>query len=302
MQIPTGEIVQLVRSPSIEGLYDVDLSGVDQLRRCSSVDCHVVVYPYSRRLSAAEIKLNPFEEYVRDILSLQRSAYVRISSDFDKLFGFLLGGLITLVFVFCNPGDLLSVESVVSILGAFFIGKELWDDIDGFLVRLTRSWPIRYQQNYYSYRLERHTTLTQYSRLAKRQRYGKTTLLPELMDFIAQSNSQTVRMRFERGELASQPDGAVHVLSLSLDPSQAREFEQGGFLLGVKLSLNRRLCGVECSTELFQSLDKGTAGCLDNDGAWHDGAVFCRRTVSVGRLKWFIGNTVLASRRLVTMV
>jgi hypothetical protein len=160
---------------------------------------------------------------------------------------------------------------------------------------------VRFQSNYYSYRLERHTTLTLYSRLAKTHRYGKATVLPELMDFISQSNSQTVRMRFERGELRAEKGESAHMLSISVEPSLLGEFEQAGYLFGVKVSLNRRFLFMENSTELFQSLDKGSPGCLDAAGQWHDRAAFYRRTISAGRLKIFVRSGVTPECRLVAL-
>lgn len=41
------------------------------------------------------------------------------------------------------------------------------------------------------------------------------------------------------------------------------------------------------SLELFQSIDNCARGCLDEDGNWVQGAVFYRRTFSLGRVKFY---------------
>ena len=292
--IPGSIAVVLERNTEIDHLYDVELQGLADLAGCSSAECHLVVYPYSRRISSANIALNPFEEYVKDIASLQKSAYTRVTSEFNKLFGLLLGALITIVFICCKPEELVSVESIVSILAAFFIGKDLWDDIDRMLVDLTRAWPLRLQESYYSYRLERGTTMALYSALAKRRRYGQATVLPTKMDFISQSNSQTVRMWFEGRDLRALGEPQAHILSIAVDPaSLTKELEQAGYLFGVKLSLSRRVGPVTVHTELFQSLDKGQAGCLELSGKWVPGGAFYRLTVTIGRVKLFLRSGVV---------
>lgn len=295
----THHFVRVNRNPDIRHLYDVELREVEQLARYDTVECHVVVYPYSRLVSSDDIALSPFEEYVRDIQSLQKSSYTPIVSNFGRLFGIFLGALITAVFIKFKPEDLVSVESVVSILGAFLIGKELWDDIDRALINLTKHWPLRLMEGYYSYKLEKDTTLTHYSSLAKKHRYGKHTILPDKIDFIEQSNSQTVRTLISGRDLRGMYGPAVHLLSVAVDPDKVEEFERTGSMFGVKLSLNHAVFGVNFSTELFQSLDGNKAGCLDNHGAWHADGVFYRRTVSAGRIKLFVASGVVNNRTIV---
>ncbi|MBD3242565.1 MAG: hypothetical protein GF331_18390, partial [Chitinivibrionales bacterium] len=250
-----ADFVRENRNAEIRHLYDIELRRLELLSRYSSVECHVVVYPYSRLVSSADITLSPFEEYVRDIQSLQKSSYTPIVSNFNKLFGLFLGAVITAVFMHFKPDDLVSVESVVSILGAFLIGKELWDDIDRMLVNLTKRWPLRLMEGYYSYKLEKDTTLTHYSKFAKRHRYGKDTVLPDKIDFIEQSNSQTVRTCFSGRDLRGLEGPAVHLLSVAINPECVDEYQNRGSLFGVKVSLNRAILGVTFSTELFQSVD-----------------------------------------------
>ena len=190
-------VILLRRNEELPNRYEVEMHGLDRLRSYDRVECDVVFYPYSRTICSDNIHFYPFEEYVDDVLSNQRSAYAEIVSPWNQLFGLALGLLIALIFAFLHPASLLDIEAIVSVFGAYVIGKELWDDIERLLVNATKNWRLRYQESYYRYRLEKRTTLTYYSYLAKRRRYGKATLLPEKIDLIQQSNSQTLRMCFD---------------------------------------------------------------------------------------------------------
>ncbi|HUT21709.1 MAG TPA: hypothetical protein VM366_21350 [Anaerolineae bacterium] len=299
VEIPFQDIIRLRKNEDVPYIYDVAVEGFQRLSAYSQVECHVVLYPDSRQVSSQDIAFYPFEEYVRDVLSHQRSAYAAIERQFNELFGLLLGAAIALVFARLKPTELLSIESIVSVFGAYAIGKELWDDIERALVHVSKNWRLRYQENDYRYRLEKHTTLTNYSYLGKRRRYRKAAWLPERVDFIKQSNSQTLRMCFDTRELRVPPGPAAHIHSIHVDPELLDALEEEGFLFGVKLSLNRRTLGVTHGLELFQSIDGGARGCLDEEGTWVEGAVFYRRTFSLGRLKYYHGKGIVRGATIV---
>ncbi len=299
MDIPFQNIIRLRKNESVPNIYDVSAQGFDRLSAYRQVELHTVLYPYSRQVSSQDIAFYPFEEYVRDVLSQRRSAYAAKRGQYNELFGLLLGVAIALIFAHFKPEDLFSIESIVSVFGAYTIGKELWDDIGRALVHLTKDWPIRLQDSYYRYRLEKHTTLTGYSFLAKRRRYGRLAVLPEKIDFIKQSNSQTLRMAFNMREMAVPAGVATHIHSIHVAPEVLEAFEEAGFLFGCKLSLNKRFLGITRSLELFQSIDGGTRGCLAADGAWVDGAAFYRRTFSLGRIKWYWKQGLIHDRAIV---
>lgn len=328
---PLQNAILLRRNEELPNRYEVEMHGLDQLRSYDRVECDVVLYPYSRTICSDNIHFYPFEEYVDDVLSNQRSAYAEISSPWNQVFGLALGLLIALIFAFLHPASLLDIEAIVSVFGAYVIGKELWDDIERLLINATKNWRLRYQEGYYRYRLEKRTTLTYYSYLAKRQRYGKATLLPEKIDLIQQSNSQTLRMCFDtrdwdslqklqapadegRRDLDTSQPGTAHIHSIHVDPSLVDDLHRDGFLFGVKLSLGRRVCGVTRSLELFQSLQAGqpvrpdgskaapnraSLGCLDHIGRWHEGAVFYRNTLTLGRLKLYLNYGLVPGQSLV---
>ncbi|MFL7807569.1 MAG: hypothetical protein ACK2VD_15465 [Anaerolineae bacterium] len=291
--IPFQHIIRLHKNDDVAYIYDVAVEDAPRLNAYSQVECHVVLYPYSRQISSQDLAFYPFEEYVRDVLSRERSAYVAVQEQFNETFGLLLGAAIALVFARFKPAELVSIESIVSVFGAYVIGKELWDDIERALVEVSKNWRLRFQEGYYRYRLEKHTTLTTYSYLAKRRRYGQAALLPERVDLIKQSNSETVRMCFDTRELPFPSGAAGHLCSIHVDPACVEAFEREGFLFGIKLSLNHRHLGITRSLELFQSIDHCARGCLDEEGNWTEGGVFYRRTFSLGRLKFYHQKGVL---------
>ena len=183
-------IIRVRKNQKMPEIYDVELDHVQELKPLSSVECHIVFYPYSRKVTSAHFEFTPFEEYTNDIRSRQKSAYSQIRNHFSNIFGLFLGALIAVVFLIFKPSELVSIESIVSIIGAYLLGKELWEDIEDLLINISRNWPIRYVENYYYYRLEKHTTLSLYSYMAKKRRYGKEAMLPEKMDMIQKRNSQ----------------------------------------------------------------------------------------------------------------
>lgn len=299
MDVPFQNIIRLRKNEAVPNIYDVSAQGFDRLSAYRQVELHTVLYPYSRQVSSQDIAFYPFEEYVGDVLAQQRSAYAAMRSQYNELFGLLLGLAIALVFARFKPEDLFSIESIVSVFGAYTIGKELWDDIGRALVHLTKNWSVRLQDSYYRYRLEKRTTLTGYSFLAKRRRYGRLVVLPERIDFIKQSNSQTLRMAFDMRETAVPAGAATHIHSIHVEPEVLKVFEEAGFLFGCKLSLNKRFLAITRSLELFQSIDGCTRGCLAADGTWVDGAVFYRRTFSLGSLKWYWKQGLIRDRTIV---
>lgn len=294
-----GQMVHLHRHADLPGVYDVNLQRLDKVAGYDFLECHLVLYPYSRQLNSDLISVLPFEEYVRDILAQQRSAYKSIGQRGKNLFGITLGGFLLLLFALFQPVELYSIESIVTIIGAYAIGKELWGDLENWLVNATASSRLRFQPVYYSYQLERNTTITKYFFLARTNRYGYPMPLPYKMDFIQQSNSQTVRMLFRIADLPLREDGAMHLLSLHLPPGLAGEFEEKGFLFGVKWGLGKKYGPLQRVDEVFQSFNGQSLGCLDAGNQWLEDKAFLRKTIALGRLKWYRKNQLLDAVELI---
>lgn len=296
---PYCGIITFKKNPELASTFDVEMNNIPELRKFSSVECHIVIYPYSRNINSKNISVYPFQEYVNDILSRQRSAYERISSPMSNLFGLFLGLLITLVFFVLKREDLYSVESIVSVIGAYIIGKELWSDLENFMINLTKNMRLRYIEDYYSFELEKQTTLTHYSYLAKKERYGKSSLMPDKMDYIEQSNSHTIRMFFNSDSLNLMHGASVHLLSLHIDREKFKEFEKRGFMLGVKISLNKKRTVFQRSFEYFQSIHGMETGCLDEKCTWVPGGIFSRNTLLAGRIKYFKSTGLIKNETMI---
>lgn len=295
-----SHLVQVGKDEAFPHIFDVELTGLERLQGFDSLEFHAVVYPYSRKVDAHHISFKPYEEYVEDIAGDQRSSYARIGEPFRNIFGIILGVFIILIFACFKPEELFSIESIVSVFGAYTVGKELWSDLEAWLVKLTDNRKLRFQPRYYMYKLERHTTVTRYSRLARKHRYGMSVVLPDQMDFIQQSNSQTIRMYFNHADYGGVlAENKVHVLSIHLDPEALSAFEEGGYMLGFKISLNRHIGHYRRSIELFQSFDGASKGCLDLQELWVPEAVLCRNTFSLSRWKWYQAQYLVPQMSLI---
>ncbi len=288
-----SRLVQVLKNEAFPHLFDIELTGAQRLRTFDSAECHVVIYPYSRQVNARHIAFRPYEEYVEEIEGHQRSSYARIGEPFRNVFGILLGTAILLIFACFKPEALFSVEAIISVFGAYTIGKEMWGDLESWLIKTTDNRKLRFQPRYYLYKLERHTTVTRYTRLARKNRYGVAMILSDKMDFIEQSNAQTVRMHFDREDYGDLAENKVHILSVHIDPAQLAAFEKRSYLLGFKLSLNHKWGPFVRSLEFFQSFDGAKRGCLDLQEKWISEAVLCRRTLSFRRWKWYRSQFVM---------
>ena len=91
------------------------------------------------------------------------------------------------------------------------------------------------------------------------------------------------------------------MLSIRLDPKLVQEFENDGFMLGVKLSFNKRFLGITRGCEFFQSIDKDLKGCLDEKGTWANDTLFYRKTFILGRIKFFLGKGLIKDKSIVDL-
>ncbi len=289
--LPCDDIIHFRESSDPTIFFDIELQNIDRLTQYDSVELHLVFSPYSRNVTSKNFIFFPYEDYSHDISTHMKSIYTKIGSIGDNLFGLGLGFALAVIFYIFKPSELFSVESVVSIIAAYAIGKELWADIDNGLVRLTKNWRIQFRKSYYLYRMERGTTLTRYAQIAQSNRYGLLALNPGLFDFIQQKSSQTLRMYFDSECIRAHKGASAHIFSIRVDPETSRLLVAKGYMIGMKTSFNRHCAGLIRSVELFQSIsktmDSSCKGCIDSAGEWREGAIFYRRTEAFGRLKYF---------------
>lgn len=300
MDAPLQGLIRLKQNPNLPQIYDVELNNIDALKGYDSVEVHLVLYPFSRQITADSYKFNPFEEYANDISTRRRSLYTRVPRPANSLFGIFLGIAIILFFLVVRPSEVYSLQSIVAILGAYFIGKDLWNDIEAALVNLSKDWTLRYQTSYYEYQVEKNTTLTNYSALAREHRYGKASLLPEQMEFISNANSKTIRMKFSRQDLNGFHEATAHILAMRFDPRVDQEFIRAGYMFSAKISLNERALFIRRSNEYFQSLNAGERGCLNFNNEWTSDAALARHALFLGRLRYLAGKRIVPAVQIVT--
>lgn len=293
------EIVSFIQNKDNPYIFDVSITDIDVLSQYDSVECHFVIYPYNRNIFSENITFYPFEEYVKDILSYKNSAYVIIKNHFNKVFGLFVWFLIILVFYYIKPVELLSVEAFVSVIGAYIVGKELREDIDNFLQDITKCWFITFQENYYKFALVKWTTLSNYSYFAKVQRYWKSPLLPKKMNFIEQSNSQTLRIYFDKNDFKIHAGKQAQVTAIHIQNEKLDRFKKYWFMFGVKISLNKYFMWIKNSTELFQSIHNYNIWCLDEKWTWNNWDVFYRKTHSLGKIKYFRKKWIIDNQKLI---
>lgn len=279
---------------SQKGIYDIELQNTEELRKFSSVESHILIYPLSRNIKADHVFCNPFEEYIQDIKEGDSYIYSRASFVFNKVLGITLGAVIFFIFLIFAPQAFLSIDSVVAIFAAYIIGKELGSDLEIFLVNISHNWRLQFCKDYFKYRLEKATPLTNYTRYAKKQRYGKVSILPTRMDFDKRSNSQIVRMRFKKKDLEGKSN--IHILSIKISDKQINEFEKEGYVMGFKLCLNKKRILFTDSLEIFQALCKENIGCLDEKDRILKGFAFFRRVFRLSRIRFNFKTGILKGK------
>jgi len=298
IEIDYRHIIELRRANKFKEFYDIQINKVSSLRKFHSFECHFVLYPYHRTIDSSHLKFSPFEEYVADLNNHHKSIYSRITDASNKFFGLFLGGLITLIFALFQPNGLLSVEAIVSIFAAYTVGKEIWVDIQKFFRKITKYSKLSFVENYYSFQLEKHSTLARYSNLAKKFRYPNMPILPNQMDFIQQSNSQTLRLNFLKRDIEHLTEDSAHLFTFQVDSKVQELLETQGFMLGVKFAVSKRSFFGKRTFEFFQSYNNFALGCLDERDNWQANTVFFRKTFMIGNLKYFGKNGLIADKQM----
>ena len=299
MNTALDNLIRLKQNSDFSYIYDVELNNIPALKQYESVEVHLVLYPFARQILSDNYRFTPFQEYANDISTRRRSLYTRVPHPANSIFGIFLGIFIILIFLALKSSEVYSLQSIVAILGAYFIGKDLWNDIEAALVNISKDWKLRYQTTYYEYQVEKNTTLTNYSALAREHRYGKASLLPEQMEFISNANSKTIRMKFSQGDLRAFQENTAHILGIRLDPDLAEEFTRAGFMFSIKLSLNQRVLFFRRAQEFFQSLNGGERGCLNFQNNWMRDAALARDAYFLSNLRYLAGKRIVPAAALI---
>ena len=243
----------------------------------------------------------PYEEYVRDIEVGRRSTFEKIDPFADKFFGVLLGILIALLFWVVKREDLLSVQSLAAILGAYALGKEMWLDLDNFLVNTSKKWDFRWREAQYFYAKEDFGTIQRFWRLARTRRNGQPFILPEFLDFMTHSNSKTVELSFDKASLSRYKTGTeIQFGSVVFKPESEPDLKAEGAMFGFKFSLRQRFWIGDLTYEVFQAVEKNQTGTVDSQGNWHFDSVVYRKVWNFGRFRFYLSKDLIKDFKLIS--
>jgi hypothetical protein len=265
--------------------YAVELKNAKELKHFSEVDIDITVYPYSKLIFSQNFNFSPLNDYWEDINDGQKSVYRKIIPSGSKLFGLGLGALITTFFYIFRPNQLSSIDGIVSLVGIYLVGKEMWTDLNNFLERTSQKYFIRWYPQMYSLEIVTDTTLSNYVRRAREKRFENGLILPAQFDLIKQSNAQTIRLKYQVDSLNKSNLDFNRIALLEIEDNIAKHFNIANSQIGLKITLTKRLLGLSLSNEFFQALDSGKSGSLNKKNKWTEDTVLHRKTFSLGRIK-----------------
>lgn len=266
-------------------IIDIGLKDLNNLKDGQSLAVTMLFYPYTRDINSSNFKLLPYEEYVEEISEGGRTTYEIIDDFSDKLFGIILAVIIVSVFGLWQTELLFSVESVVAIIGAYIAGKELWGDIDNWLQKISKGWFFSWKDRDFYYQKLDFGSIQNYTRYSRNIRYGSAFVLPGKIDFVNQSSSKILELKFSPKELGLIATDSAHVVSLEYQKELEKTFVNHDYILAAKLNIITNFLGLEINSEYFQSKDRNQIGCLDLAGNWLVGKSMLRKSFKIGNLK-----------------
>jgi hypothetical protein len=264
----------------------VTLNHLPKLAEFAAAEVTLSFYPYDKNLDADSFRFLPYQEYLEDVQHGQRTTYQPSNFIGDKFFGLWLSTMAFSLVGLLNPTKLYTLEAVLSILGAYALGKELWNDVDDFLIRLTKNWSLQWHEADYYYQREDFGTVQRFAQFARLKRYGNETTLASKLDFVTHSNSQTIDLYFRHSDLSHPNQKSARILSCEfVEPKKVRKSKVKG-LWTAKISVHKSLLGFRLVQEAFQAEDATVSGTLDVGNHWKKGKVRVRQYLKIGRLSW----------------
>lgn len=246
-------------------------------------------YPYDRDIAAENYKFLPYEEYVDEVTAGGNTLFEPVTDPFRLLFGISVAASIGIVVAIIDVNSILSVEALVSMFGAYTVGKEIWPDVNGFLIGLSRRWRVSWRAQQFSLIREDYGTIQQFYTLARKKRYERIVATPSRLEFNEHSNSKIVDLLYSFRDIKAAKHQPVKILSIF---SGDRALVKLGYMLGVKIAESRKLLFINFNTEYFQARDNGKLGIVDRHGGWREKQAIVRKTISVGRFKVYLRSKV----------
>lgn len=258
--------------------------------KSSNKDIHLTafVYPFNKDISSDDYQIVPFEEYSDDVSKGKKSSYKPVPQFRGELFGLFLGALIALIFALINARELFTVESTVSIIGTYLVGKELWNDLDNFLSNLTANWRVKWYDEDYPLQRENFGTIQKFYDTAREERYQQLTIYPRMLDFTTHSNSKTIDAYYPKADLSNKATGNPRICSIKFNTKKLKY----NFMLGIKIRLTTKILFLNINDEYFQASKGKEIGTLDSGGTWKK-ALLHKRTVNIDRLKIYMTERLI---------
>jgi len=282
-----------VKKPQDEdNLIDVGLSDLKFIKDINSLAVTTMFYPVSRDITSDDFTLLPYQEYTDEISEGGRTTYEVIHDFSGKLFGIFLASIIFIIFQL-NQDQVFSIEAAVGIIGAYIAGKELWSDLNIWLQKISKNWKFSWKDKEFYYQKVDFGSIQNYTRYIRNTRYGSNFILPTKLDFINQSSSKILELKYSQKELDLMSKDYTHLVSLEYPAKFGKEFTKNEYLLAIKLSLIKNVFGIEIISEYFQSKYENSTGCLDFNGNWLENKTMLRKAVKIGNLKIYLENTPL---------
>jgi hypothetical protein len=275
----------------------VFLINTKKLKHLNSVEVSIMLYPYSKILNSNSFKILPFEEYIDDLNKSKRSSYKIIDDFTDKLFGMILGILIFLIFLIIDPNQLLSIESVISIFGAYTVGKEIWIDLEEFLINRTLNSALTFKKKKYFYSKVHFGTIENFWELARRIKHSGKTLLPTKVDFIEQSNSKNIQMFFSMKDLKSVNSESALIANFSFEEVFYKHLNKDSYMMTFEFIKNRKFMGISFSKEYFWAKSRGENGII-HQNKFIPNKILLKRLIRIRRFEIYLGSKIITEDKL----
>lgn len=295
-QSPKNTPIIIEQNPLAKNIFDVNIDFPNRNEKIKSYEIQLMIFPYSRLISAKDFTLYPFQEIRENIEQSEDNTYSEIIDSEDKGFGIALSLIIFLIFLIFTPKDIFSLQSIITLLGTYAIGKEFWHDLESFLVDKTKGKKIRFLNKVYKYQQNPLSTIFSNWKIAEERRYGITSIHPDEFAFTNTSNSIVLKSKFEAKSLNQ--NNKNHFCSFHIKKSLTKEFLEKGFLIGSKITINKKAGFILVSTEYFQTFDKGKYGSRIDD-KWQENTSFIRYTISIWRIKFYLDAKVMEKTKVI---
>jgi hypothetical protein len=243
-------------------------------------------YPY-RSQAKNLYSISPYEDYKVDLEEDRRSSYGIVQGSQGRWFGISVALLIILVFAIIKPSELVSIESLVSVLGAYVLGQGIWQ------VQVSYGRTISWHDPEYIYQKINFGTIQQFWDYARGKHEKSTPIRADKFDFISHSNHKTVDLLYTdlKGFSSEKP---TKLLSMHF-----REAVPSG-ILGVKLAVIKSYGPIKLVNSYYQAMElpKRQLGTVTKEGEFLEDKLLMKSSIQFGRLIVYFNLGTLLEKKI----